>query len=48
MPNLSLFLEGQQCYYVTYSRMDKGIHTFPKGNCTKENIIAQMELELVL
>ena len=30
----------------THSWEDKGVHTFPKGICPKENVIARLEFEL--
>ena len=39
------FLE-EQWYYLTHSRENKGIHTFPKGICPKVNVIARLELIL--
>ena len=33
-------------YYLTHSREDKGVHTFPKGICPKVNIIVRLEYEL--
>ena len=33
-------------YYLTHSWEDKGVHTFPKGICSKVNVIAQLEFEL--
>ena len=40
----AILLEEQ--YYLTHSREDKGVHTFPKGICPKVNIIARLENEL--
>ena len=41
MPNPSYW------YYLTYSEEDNRVHTFPKGICTKGNVIARLEFELV-
>ena len=32
--------------YLTHSRENKGVHTFPKGICPKVNVIARLEFEL--
>ena len=33
-------------YYLTYSKEDKEVHTFPKGISTKVNVIAWLEFKL--
>ena len=38
--------EEQWWYYLTHSWEDKGVHTFPKGICSKVNVIAWLEFEL--
>ena len=38
-------LEEQKSYYLTHSWEDKGFHTFPKGICTKVNLIARLKFE---
>ena len=43
----SVLLEEQQCYYLTHSWEDKGVHTFPMGICPKVNVITRLEFELV-
>ena len=40
----AILLEEQ--YYSTHSWEDKGVHTFPKGICSKVNVIARLEYEL--
>ena len=40
----AILIEEQ--YYLTHSWEDKGVHTFPKGICTKGNVIARLEYEL--
>ena len=42
----TLLIRPMAQYYLTHSWEDKGIHTFPKGNCLKVNIIARLEFEL--
>ncbi len=42
----AILLEEQQGYYLTHSREDKGAHTFPKGICSKVDVIARLEFEL--
>ena len=32
--------------YLTHSLEDKGVHTLPKGSCSKMNVIARLEFEL--
>ena len=41
-----ILLEEEQWCYLTQSREDKGIHTFPNGIYCKVNVIAQLEFEL--
>ena len=33
-------------YYLTHGWKDKGVHTFPKGICSKVNVIARLVFEL--
>ena len=42
----AILLEEQSWYYLTHSWEDKGVHTFPKGICSKVNVIARLEFEL--
>ena len=35
----------QLLYYLTHSRRDKVVYTFPKGICPKINVTAQLEFE---
>ena len=39
------FREEQQWYYLTLCWEDKGVHTFPKSFCPKENVMAWLEFE---
>ena len=41
------FVEGQQWYYLTQSKGDKWVHTFPKSISLKGSIIARLEFELI-
>ncbi len=42
----AILLEEQERYYLTHSWVDKWVHTFPKGICSKVNVIARLEYEL--
>ena len=42
----AIILEEEEWYYLTHSWEDKGVHTFPKGICSKVNVIARLEFEL--
>ena len=42
----SILLEEQYWYYLTHSWEDKGVNTFPKGICSKGNVIVRLEYEL--
>ena len=42
----TILQEDQWWYYLTHSWEDKGVHTFPKGICSKVNEIARPEYEL--
>ena len=43
----AILIEEQWCCYLIHSWEEKGVHIFPKGNCLKVNVIAQLEFELV-
>ena len=42
----AILLEEEQWYYLTHSWEDKEVHTFPKGICSKVNVIERLEYEL--
>ena len=42
----AILLGKRQCYYLTHSWDDEGVYTFPKGICSKVNVIARLEFEL--
>ena len=42
----AIITEEQKWYCLTHSWEDKGVHTFPKGICSKVNIIARLGYEL--
>ena len=46
--NAKAILVEQQCYYLTHSLGDKGVHAFPNGNNSKMNVKARREFELLL
>ena len=39
------FVEEQQWYYLTHSKRDKGVHIFPKGISSEENLIERFEFD---